>query len=298
MARSRNLKPSFFMNEVLADCSPLARILFAGLWTIADREGRLEDRPKKIKAALLPYDNCDAEELLCELDRSGFILRYEVEKSDYIQIVTFKIHQNPHQKEQPSLIPGPENAVLVPDMPESCLVQDHDLPCLNPLPESLNPLPESLSTGEISFEGTLQTAGMLFEIFWNEYPKIRPRGNRAEASTKFLKLLKDGVSHDEIINGTRKYATYCKNTGSYNKDASVFLNPKNRLWAGDWDDSTESTGRSGMHALAEGARRTLRHDGHTGPVNNGLQALPSDEQRPSDMGEEQHPFGSNPRRGY
>ena len=50
MARARNIKPGFFANENLAECDPLARLLFAGLWCLADREGRLEDRPKRIAA--------------------------------------------------------------------------------------------------------------------------------------------------------------------------------------------------------------------------------------------------------
>lgn len=67
MARARNIKPGFFANEDLAECDPLARLLFAGLWCLADREGRLEDRPKRIRAELLPYDSCDADELLNQL---------------------------------------------------------------------------------------------------------------------------------------------------------------------------------------------------------------------------------------
>ena len=39
MSRSRNIKPGFFKNEHLAECQPLARLLFIGLWTLADREG-------------------------------------------------------------------------------------------------------------------------------------------------------------------------------------------------------------------------------------------------------------------
>ena len=50
--RARNLKPGFFQNEYLADLPPLARILFCGLWCSADRNGRLEYRPKKIKAEI------------------------------------------------------------------------------------------------------------------------------------------------------------------------------------------------------------------------------------------------------
>lgn len=86
MARARNIKPGFFANEKLAECDPLARLLFAGLWCLADREGRLEDRPKRIRAEVLPYDICDAEALLEQLKEHGFILRYESCGSRYIQV--------------------------------------------------------------------------------------------------------------------------------------------------------------------------------------------------------------------
>lgn len=111
MARARNIKHGFFTNDRLAECDPLARILFAGLWTIADREGRLEDRPKRIKAELLPYDDCSGEELLGQLAKAGFVNRYTVGGSAYIQIINFLKHQNPHVKEAPSTIPAPEGTV-------------------------------------------------------------------------------------------------------------------------------------------------------------------------------------------
>ncbi|MGK0703339.1 hypothetical protein ACSFCW_07585 [Yokenella regensburgei] len=105
MARSRNIKPGFFTNDELAECSPHARLLFAGLWTIADKEGRLDDRPKKIKALVLPFDNVDCDELLQQLNDRKFIQRYQVQDGAYIQITNWKKHQNPHCKEAPSEIP-------------------------------------------------------------------------------------------------------------------------------------------------------------------------------------------------
>ena len=50
MARIRSLKPEFFKDEDLALLPFEARILYSGLWCYADREGRLEDRPKYLKA--------------------------------------------------------------------------------------------------------------------------------------------------------------------------------------------------------------------------------------------------------
>lgn len=105
MARSRNIKPGFFTNDELAECSPLARLLFAGLWTIADKEGRLDDRPKKIKALVLPFDNVDCDDCLKQLNDRSFISRYSVEGNAYIQISNWNKHQNPHCKEAASEIP-------------------------------------------------------------------------------------------------------------------------------------------------------------------------------------------------
>jgi hypothetical protein len=110
MARSRNIKPSFYKNEELAECSAEARLLFPGLWTLADREGRLEDRPKRIKIEIFPYNDYDIDALLSELISGGFIVRYEVNGVKCLYIPNFVKHQRPHPNETPSLLPSlPEN---------------------------------------------------------------------------------------------------------------------------------------------------------------------------------------------
>lgn len=109
MARSRNIKPGLYKNEDLAECSIWARYLFPGLWMLADREGRLEDRPKRIKGELLPFDGQDVDPLLKELESHGFIQRYTVGDISVIQIRSFLKHQAPHFTEKPSVLPaGPE----------------------------------------------------------------------------------------------------------------------------------------------------------------------------------------------
>lgn len=107
MARARNIKPGFFKNEDLAECTPWARLCFAGLWTLADREGRLEDRPKRIKGELFAYDSVEVEPLLRELVAHGFILRYQIDGASSIQILKFGEHQAPHYSEKPSVIKPP-----------------------------------------------------------------------------------------------------------------------------------------------------------------------------------------------
>jgi hypothetical protein len=105
MARIRYIKPGFFTNDELAELKPLARLLFIGLWCEADKEGRLEDRPRRIKAQVLPFDGADVDKLLDKLQDGGFINRYEVGGERYIQVINFDKHQRPHHKEEPSKIP-------------------------------------------------------------------------------------------------------------------------------------------------------------------------------------------------
>jgi len=108
MARARNIKPGFYKNEDLAECSIWARFIFPGLWMLADREGRLEDRPKRIKGELLPFDSQDVDPLLNELQALGFLVRYRSEDGAFIQISKFSTHQNPHYSEKASVIKPPE----------------------------------------------------------------------------------------------------------------------------------------------------------------------------------------------
>src|SRR5690554_1498618 len=97
------------VNEELADLEPFARLLFIYLWMLADREGRLEDRPKRIKAEALPYDHAvDVDALLDALQSAEFLIRYVANGIACIQILTFLEHQKPHQNESPSVLPSVE----------------------------------------------------------------------------------------------------------------------------------------------------------------------------------------------
>lgn len=105
VARIRTIKPTFFVNDELAHLEPIVRLLFIGLWTVADREGRLEDRPMRIKAEVMPFDNIDIAASLTALENAGMIIRYQVNDRKFIEINNFRKHQKPHPKESPSTIP-------------------------------------------------------------------------------------------------------------------------------------------------------------------------------------------------
>jgi hypothetical protein len=111
--RARNIKPAFFVNEDLTELPYEARLLFIGLWTLADREGRLADRPKRIKIELFPVDNIDIDLMLTKLAGTGFIDRYMSDGKSVISIGKFTKHQSPHGTEKDSELPDKDGFYTV-----------------------------------------------------------------------------------------------------------------------------------------------------------------------------------------
>jgi hypothetical protein len=104
--RARLLKPGFFDDEQLCRLPMGARLLFAGLWCLADREGRLKDIPRRVAAEVFPHDEeADVSCWLAELASAGFIARYQANGIKVIQIVSFSKHQTLNVKERVSELP-------------------------------------------------------------------------------------------------------------------------------------------------------------------------------------------------
>lgn len=105
MARIRLINPDAPHDEAVAALSMAARVVWAYLPCHADREGRLLDKPFKLKLAILPIDQVDMDALLGELSDAGLIVRYEVDGYRLIQIRSFSKYQTPHRHEQESKLP-------------------------------------------------------------------------------------------------------------------------------------------------------------------------------------------------
>lgn len=227
MARARNIKPGFFTNDVLGELAPLARLLFAGLWTLCDREGRVQDRPKKIKAEVLPYDDCDADALLQDLHNAGFILRYTAGDVRLIQVLKWAEHQNPHVKEAPSTLPAPdkhgastvleqgkaspepERAGLIPD--SGFLIPDTSAPAAPP---------PTVKKKEAGYPEA-------FEAAWGAYP---PRSGRSkpDAFKAWSARVKEGADPQSILAGAKRYAAYVRANSTedkYIKQPATFFGP-------------------------------------------------------------------------
>lgn len=244
MARSRNIKPGFFTNDDLVELPFETRLLFIGLWTIADRAGRLLDRPKKIKMDIFPGDNVDCEECLVELAASGFILRYEDNGIKAIQIMNWDKHQNPHVKETQSRISEPHGhqtgKVLAPKTPgRAGLIPDSGFQ----IPNSGSPSTSQAPTAEFCHND--------FEKAWSAYPK-RPGASRVDSLKAWSTSIKGGAAADEIHVGVLRYAAYVsanKIEPKFIKQPASFFGPGEH-YKSDWSDKTGASKQNSKFHLA------------------------------------------------
>lgn len=266
MARTRSIKPGFFENDILGDLPALTRLLFIGLWCIADREGRLEDRPRRIKKMLLGYDDVDSDEvdrMLQSLHDTGFIYRYSIGGERYIQVVNFSKHQNPHIKEKPSEIPPPpnfepadtlyggenqESTIQAPDLHHTNTVQASPITVnLSPSTGNLSPTTGNPPDGGDDMDGpkpqpTKSLMEKRFDEFWAAYPK---KVGKKAAWAAWKRIKPDAELHDRIMTAIGR----ARVTEQWTKENGRFIpNPTTWLNQGRWDDEYEEGEISGINS--------------------------------------------------
>lgn len=232
--RTRELKPSFFANEELARLPAHARLLFQGLWLMADREGRLRDAVKTIDGEVFPHERVNTARLLCQLADAGFIVRYEVDGRRYIWLPTFGRHQHVHPNERPSeLPPFPDNVTTdsgnwsdsLPPITRrnpsstSSTSSTSSLPDLQP--SSTSSSPSLLASGAPNGAGS---EALPFE------PETRTRVT--EAFLAELALAHQGV---DVVREWQKAQDWLRENGRRKKDYRAFL----RNWLRRAEDSAK-----------------------------------------------------------
>lgn len=214
MARIRSIKPEFFASEQVASVSYQCRLLFVGLWLHADRDGRLQDRPARLKAMLFPYDDLDVEKGLGCLAHAGLITRYEGNGLRLIAIPTWARHQQPHIREAPSGLPPP----------------DEQKPGARTVP-ALREGKGADQEGKGTDPGALRAR---FDRFWAEYPR---RVGKEAAWREFQKRKPDEATTKLMI------AAVCQQraTAQWSKDGGQYVpHPRTWLSQGRWMDEPDA----------------------------------------------------------
>ena len=111
MARNRMIRPEFFVDDKIAELSPWARLLFIGLWTVADRDGRMKYNQRVIGAQVFPHDEIEVAPLFAELLDRQLIQTYEAEGVKVLCIPNFRKHQKVHPHEPSANLPEPPESM-------------------------------------------------------------------------------------------------------------------------------------------------------------------------------------------
>lgn len=106
--RKRELSPTFWRDERVWRLSHNAKLLYIGLFGVADRSGRMLDKPFEIGVEVWPWAPMETAALLDEIVSTGLINRYEVHGQRLMAFpaAAWKRHQRFHPKERPSVLPA------------------------------------------------------------------------------------------------------------------------------------------------------------------------------------------------
>lgn len=109
MARQRLLHPEIWVSENFIELTHQQRLLFIGMISLSDDEGRIKANPKYLKASIFPADNIDPDEIrkdLITLQKRGNVLLYKSEGGEFACLPKWKKYQKPKYP-QPSKLPTP-----------------------------------------------------------------------------------------------------------------------------------------------------------------------------------------------
>jgi len=96
MARIRSVKPELWTSEQVIACSPIARLLFIGLWNFSDDAGVHPASYVRLKAEIFPCDSFTIDEIkawINELINNNLLSEYVVEDKTYWHVLGWQKHQ-------------------------------------------------------------------------------------------------------------------------------------------------------------------------------------------------------------
>lgn len=217
--RTRKIRPGFFKSENVADLPIAARLYFIGLWCAADRDGRLEYRPKRLKAEIFPYDNVDIEKLTDVITCNGFAVKYEVNAKQYLFINNFVKYQDPHPHEAKSQIPPYVITSNVMSVTSRVII-----------PRAVDSVVSVTSVDSVTSPAVTSNdipAGA-FDVIWSHYP--RPDGKK-EAERHFKASVKTKKDWLDINAALRAYLNHLNKTHTESKFIKM-----GSTWFNNWKD--------------------------------------------------------------
>lgn len=117
MARKRMIDPDFWNDEKLGSCTRDERLLFMGLISNSDDEGKGRANVRLIKSEIFPYDDDlkikDIEKMFINLSKKNLVIVFVVDEQEFYYLPNFNKHQVIN-KPMPSKLPEIPNETQLP----------------------------------------------------------------------------------------------------------------------------------------------------------------------------------------
>lgn len=231
MARKRMIKPDFWKSPKLGQLDHFSRLLFIGLWQVADDHGNGPMEPPLIAAELFPFDLANpTHDILSECSRGthalaeqGLIRVYEASGRDFYHLPGFKEHQTINRPSNPQY-PSPDQGVYKDSL------STHDT--LNEPSRNTQPEPNRREPNKNSSLAPNEDDTDRFEDWWKHYPKKVDKGDARKAYTNALTK----TTHQTLVDGAQGYAHFCENT---NRERQYMKGPARWLNVEGWANEDE-----------------------------------------------------------
>lgn len=221
MTRKRMIDPGIWQSEQVGTLPPEGRLLFIGMFSNADDEGRLKASPAYLKAIIFPYDENltlkRVEELKQQIASHGLVVLYRSAAQEYLWLPTWDRYQK-IKTPSPSQLPPPPAGSPIPLTPSTR--SEEEPPAQRP------------TTGMETPPSDVQDDGRLLRQDIAAGGETLPKDFRNDGETleKRFSGTGDGQELDKpLANGAEIAAAGSPNNGeTYNKDGEgVLQQPSN-----------------------------------------------------------------------
>lgn len=214
MARRRMIDPNFWQSEDISRLSPFARLLFIGMISNADDEGRGRANTNYLKSTIFPYDDirvAEVDKALSEISHNTSVVVYEVAHSRYYAFTNWKKWQR---------VDKPQDSIIPP-------FEEHSENDSRVIPESVEN--DSGLKEKKRKEEKRKEINDHFEVFWNEYPR---KVAKKKAESVFLKMDVSSETFNQMLTALRKQKAKWKDP-KYIPHPTTWLNQER------WNDEDE-----------------------------------------------------------
>lgn len=221
MARRRMIDPNIWQSEDFAKLSSFSKLVFIGLFSNADDEGRGRAKPVYVKSMLFPYDDdirvTDVEKSLSEIAANMSITFYNHDGSEYYSLDNWNKWQKVERPSK-SVIPlfGDDSAIIRGTVGEqSCPREEKEV--------------------KEEEKEEKDARARRFAVFWSSYPR---KTGKVKVEQKFNKLNPNEELFETMLNALEAH----KASAQWQKENGQFIpNPETWLNQRRWEDETTTS---------------------------------------------------------